>query len=206
MIVHDCAQGTPEWMALRCGRPTASEFSRIVTSKGEESKQRIGYARTLAAEVYAGAQMADGWAGNAWTERGKEIEAEALARYEFQNDTPITKVGFVTLDDGVAGASPDGLVGDDGLIEVKCLKAENHVEVILFHRRNGFVPADYIVQTQGQMFVTGRQWCDSVFYHPQLPLLIVRTLPNKAVTDGLVSGIPALIKERDAIVATLRSV
>lgn len=204
MLVHDVEQNSPAWLALRCGKPTASEFSNIVTSKGEESKSRYGYAKTLAAELYAGAPIADGWAGNGWTERGKELEAEALARYEFENDAAISRVGFITTDDGSIGASPDGLVGDHGLVEVKCLKAERHIDAILYHSKNGTIPTDYIQQTQGQMWISGRRWVDLVFHHPQLPMLVIRQEPIIPVIGGLSAGVKALIAERDSIVSILR--
>ena len=203
MIVHDLEQRSDAWYALRAGKPTASEFSRVVTSKGEESKSRYGYALTLAAEVYAGGQV-DAWGGNAWTERGREIEAEAITRYEFQNDVDVVKTGFITDDAGTVGCSPDGLVGDHGMIEVKCLKAERHIEAILYYRKHGTAPPDYIQQTQGQLWIAERRWCDLCLFHPSLPLLVIRQEPVLPVIAGLTAGIPLLLQERDAIVSALR--
>ena len=203
IIIHPVEQGTEAWYSLRAGLPTASNFSKIVTSKGEESKSRYGYALTLAGETYAGKPL-DSWEGNQWTDRGKELEANAIARYEFLNDVPVEKVGFVTFSDMSCGCSPDGFVGKNGMIEVKCLKAENHISALLYYKKNGTAPTDYIQQTQGQMWIADREWCDLIFHHPDLPMLVIRQRPIINVIAGLASGIKALLSERDSIVSTLR--
>lgn len=203
MIAHACEQNSPEWLSLRAGMPTASSFSKVVTSTGAESKGLGGYALTLAAETYAGGPV-DAWGGNSYTERGHELEAEAIARYEFDRDVTVERVGFVTDDDATCGCSPDALVGERGLIEIKCLKAENHILAILYHQKHRSSPPDYVQQTQGQLLITGRAWCDLVFYHPSLPLLVVRQRPDDAVRAGLRGGIKKVIGERDRIVSALR--
>ena len=203
MILHDFAQRSPEWCALRAGKPTASEFSRIVTSTGEPSKSAYGYALTLAAELFVG-QPIDAWEGNAWTERGRELESAARAAYEFVCGVSVKPIGFVTDNSGMIGCSPDGFVGEDGLIEIKCLKAENHIKTILYHRKNGRSPPDYMQQTQGQMWICERKWCDLVFYHPALPLLIVRETPNKFIIGALGASIPSVCKDRDEVLRALR--
>src|SRR3546814_2809936 len=88
---------------------------------------------------------------------------------------------FVTDYAETMGCSPDGLVGDDGMVEVKCLKAENHIKAILYHASKGHCPPDYVQQTQGQLLICERQWCDLVFYHPDLPLLAIRQEPVNRV-------------------------
>lgn len=203
MKIHEVEQRSPEWYALRLGKPTASEFSKLVTSKGERSKSADGYALTLAAELYAGAPL-DGWEGNAWTERGREIEGTALAFYAFMRDAEVRAVGFVTDEAGTIGCSPDGLIGDDGLVEVKCLKAENHVKAILYYQEHGRCQPDYVQQSQGQMMICERKWCDLIFYHPNLPMLVVRQTPFKPVVAGLREAIDAVIVERDRALAALR--
>src|SRR3546814_13751795 len=92
MKIQDVPQRSPEWYALRLGKPTASEFSKIVTSKGEPSKSADAYAITLAAELFAGKAL-DGWEGNAWTERGRELEGEALRLYAFASAADVLPVG-----------------------------------------------------------------------------------------------------------------
>lgn len=204
MIIYDgLVQGSEEWFAARCGKPTGSMFSKLVTSKGVLSKSIAEYAITLAADMFAGKALEE-WQGNQWTDRGTELEPEARGLYEFKNDCKVEEVGFVTDDDGLWGVSPDGLVGDDGLVEFKCLKPENHVKAILRHEKDGSIDPTYIQQVQGQMLVCGRKWCDLVFYHPSLPLLVIRQEPSKAVQDGLREAKIAIIKERDKILETLR--
>src|SRR3990167_9152399 len=105
MILHDVPQRSAEWFALRAGKPTASEFSRVVTSAGELSKSAYGYALTLAAEMFVG-QSIDAWEGNAWTERGRELEVAARTAYEFVCDVSVKPIGFVTDDLGMVGCSP----------------------------------------------------------------------------------------------------
>ncbi len=203
MKIHDVEQRSDEWYALRAGLPTASEFSKIVTSKGEASKSASGYALTLAAELFAGRPV-DAWEGNVWTERGREMEQRAIDLYEFTRELDTEAVGFVTDDKGLMGCSPDRLVGADGLAEVKCLKAENHIKAILYHQKHGRYPPDYVQQAQGQMMICERAWCDIVFYHPELPMLVIRTEPDKDVQYALMDAIPKLCKERDEVVAALR--
>lgn len=203
MIVHAVEQRSEEWYALRTGRPTASEFSKIVTSKGDVSKSLPGYAITLAGELFAGGPV-DAWEGNGHTERGRELEEQALQLYGFALDATVTPVGFVTDDDMTMGCSPDGLVDDDGMVEIKCLKAENHIKAILYHQKNGTCPPDYVQQTQGQMMICGRAWCDVVFFHPDLPLLTIRQEPDAVLRDALATNIPELLKERDRVLAALR--
>lgn len=204
MRVHNVEQRSPEWYSLRAGIPTASEFSSLVTSKGEPSKSMPRYAKTLAAEKFSGRTL-DAWDGNAWTERGKELEVEAIRLYEFASDYTVTPIGFVTTDDGRAGCSPDGLVGDDGLVEVKCLKAENHIEAVLYFQKNRHCQPDYVQQTQGQLWICRRKWCDLILYHPVLPLLVIRQTPNVELHTAILGGVNAVLKERDDILSALHS-
>lgn len=202
MKVHDVEQRSSLWYAMRAGMPTASEFSKIVTSTGDTSESMTTYAMTLAAEKFAGSSV-DAWEGNAWTDRGRDLESQAIALYELAHDLDVERVGFVTDDDQNMGCSPDGLVGKGGLIEVKCLKAENHIKTILYHQKHGKSPPDYIQQTQGQLLICEREWCDLVFYHPVLPLLTIRTEPDQKVQHAMMGAIPKLCTERDRILEVL---
>jgi putative phage-type endonuclease len=204
MIIHDVEQRSEEWYRLRAGKPTASECNRMITTTGLVSKSLSGYAMTLACETFAG-QPVDAWEGNQWTERGRAMEDEAIRLYEFATDSTVEKIGFVTTDDGIMGCSPDGFVGDDGMIEIKCLKAERHADVILYYGRNRRAPADYIVQAQAQMLVCERAWCDLVFYHPILPLLVIRQAPDPHLRNNIRNVLPGLCRERDEITAALRA-
>jgi hypothetical protein len=203
MRLHDVEQRSPAWYALRLGKPTTSEFGSLVTPTGRPSKSIGPYAARLAAELFVGHQI--GWDGSGWTERGRELEDHAVRLYEFARDCAAEKVGFVTDDDDQAGCSPDAFIGADGMMEVKCLKAENHVAAIMHYRETGKCQPDYVPQTQGQLMLTGRAWCDLTFYHPELPLLIVRQTAIPEIAAVLAEQIPAVIAERDRVLATLRT-
>ncbi len=205
MKIHrDLEQGSPEWDAVRVGMPTTSDFPKIITSTGAPSKQAETYALTLAAEIMAGGPV-EAWQGNEWTDRGKALEGDALRLYEFTRDLEIELVGFVTDDTETMGCSPDALVGAYGLAEVKCLKAENHIKAILYYLEHGRCPPGYVQQTQGQMMICERAWCDLVFYHDALPLLVIRQEPDPAIQRALKGAIPTLCNRRDIVVEQLRN-
>lgn len=205
MIIHDLEQNSDEWLAIRAGMPTASNFAKLITSTGEPSKSMSVYANLLAAELYAEKPLND-FEGNQWTERGHELEEDAATMYDFIKDVETEKVGFVTDDDRLYGCSPDRFVGDDGMIEIKCLKTENHVNAILYHQKNGRCETKYVQQPQGQMYICERKWCDLVFYHPDLPLLVIRQKPDKKIVDGLTSQLHKVRELRDSVLKTLKEI
>ena len=196
---HDVKQGTDEWHALRAGIPTASEFSKLVTSKGEPSKSIGPYSITLAGEKFAGKPL-DAWEGNQWSERGKEHEDAAIALYEMIYDCDIKRLGFVTTNDGTMGCSPDGVVENQNIgIEVKCLKAETHIKAILYYQAHATMPPDYVQQTQGQMMICEWKWADLIFYHPDLPMLVITAPPDRMIQAALVQQIDLVGVKRDEI-------
>jgi hypothetical protein len=200
---HLCEQRSPEWYALRAGMPTASAFSSLITSTGELSKSLAGYALTLAAEKFAGRTI-ETFEGTAWMERGREIEDEAIRCYQFAADCDVEPVGFITDDELRMGCSPDGLVGSDGMVEAKCLKAENHIKAILYFQKHGHCQPEYVQQTQGQIMIGERKWCDLVFFHPDLPLLTIRQFPEPKLHAALRLAIDQVIQERATILHALR--
>lgn len=204
MIIHECTQGSEEWHAMRAGKPTASCFDKLITSTGEPSKSLAGYAITLAGEMYAGKPL-DSWEGNGHTERGKLLEDDARRSYAFVHDVEPVQVGFVTDDSMLYGCSPDSFIGDDGGLEIKCLKAENHIKAIMYYRKHKKCPPDYVQQTQGSLLVTGRKWWDLYFYHPDLPALTIRQEPIENVQVALLGNIVSVLEERDKILAELRA-
>lgn len=167
MIVIDCEQGSPEWFAARLGKPTASEFDKIITAGGKPSTQADGLLHKLLAELITG--KAAVFTESDWMKRGKEYEAEARDFLSFHLDTEIRQVGFVMTDCGSFGCSPDGMYAEGGC-ELKCPSPGVHVSYLL----RGTIPPDYIPQVQGSMLVTGAPWWDFVSYHPDMPPLIVR--------------------------------
>ena len=205
MIIHrDIVQGSDEWCALRAGRPTASNFSMLITSTGEPSKSMKNYAITMAAEKYAGKPV-DAFEGSGYTDRGTLLEPDAKSSYAFAYDIELVTVGFVTDDYLRYGCSPDGLIDTDGIAETKCLKAENHVKAILYYRKHKKCPPDYVQQTQGQMFICERAWCDLVFYHPDLPLLVIRQERDEKLIKALKTQIDCVIAERERVYVELTS-
>jgi putative phage-type endonuclease len=193
MIVHDVEQGSEEWLRLRCTIPTASEFGKIITpAKGELSKQADSYRNILLASWVTGRPV-DEFLSH-WMERGQEMEPEACAWYEFQEDQDAQSVGFITRDDGMVGASPDRMVGDSGLLEVKCPSAHVHLGYLL----KNTLPTQYKPQTQGQLLVTEREWVDFLSYHPDLPPVLIRVHRDEAYIEKLRS---ALDKFVDGLIA-----
>jgi len=202
MIIHDVEQNTPEWLLLRSGMPTASEASQLVTSTGEPSKSMQGYAQQLAGDLYAGKPI-NAWEGNKYTERGHEIEDQARLAYAMRGGE-ITRPGFITDDLKRWGCSPDSLVDDDGMLEIKCLPKQ-HIKALLYFKKRGKAPPEYIVQPQMQMMVAERKWVDLFFYHPDLPSLTIRMVPDQKIMASLKSQLAACIAERNLTLKILES-
>jgi putative phage-type endonuclease len=165
MRAIDVVQGSPDWLTARCGKITASRICDVLaTIKKGESADRRNYKIQLVAERLTG-NTEDNFQ-NSFMQWGTEQEPFARAAYEVETGRDVEQVGFFihpTLD--YAGASPDGIVGKDGLLELKCPKTSTHIQYLLA----GVPPADYQPQMLWQMACTGRQWCDFVSYDPRLP-------------------------------------
>lgn len=189
MIVHTCEQGSPEWLALRAGIPTASAFDRILTPRGEPSKSAKPYMLALLAERVMGHPIAE--YVSMPMKRGSQVESEAVSWYEALRDVETTAVGFITNDERTIGASPDRLVGDDGLLETKCpFKEYIHMDYLL----GGELHEAHRVQVQGQLWVTGRAWCDLVSYHPDLPTSITRCQRDDIFISKLAKAVEAFVE------------
>jgi len=204
MIIHDMEQGTDEWFAARLGIPTASNAKMLVSSTGKESTQFSELARKLAADKYAGEEL-DKWEGNSATQRGTELEPEAVLYYEMLEDVETEVVGFITDDDNNYGCSPDRLVGDKGMLEIKCQQAKGHMKTIDYIDKHEKAPPDYIPQCQMQMYVTGREWCDLFYYHPQLPSMVVRQYPDDEFIATLEVQIANTLAERDRLIQIMEN-
>jgi hypothetical protein len=173
MKIIDCIQGSDEWFKARCGIPTASEFSSIITTQGKTSKSREKYMYQIAGERLLGKSVEGYTNGN--MQRGQELEAEAREAYEIITSQEVRQVGFCLSDNGLYGVSPDGLIGDEGGLEIKCPTLPVHILYLLENK----LPTDYIQQVQGQLLVTGRKWVDFFSYFPGIKPLIVRVYPDK---------------------------
>lgn len=163
--MRDLIQGTDEWHDARRGKVTASRVADVVAkTKSGWAASRKNYEAELIAERLTGT-TAESFS-NAAMQWGTETEPEARSAYAFMFDAIVEEVGFVDHPRiAMSGASPDGLVGEDGLAEIKCPNTATHLDTLL----RGVVPGKYLTQMQWQMACTGRQWCDFVSYDPRLP-------------------------------------
>ena len=178
----DVEQGSQSWLLERAGVPSASCFDKIVTSKGAPSKQAQKYLYSLAGEKLLGAPT-ESYQNDAMI-RGQELEAEARNYYEFISDKEVKQVGFCYYDkDKRYGSSPDGVIDDDGGLEIKCPSLPVHVEYL----DKGKLPTDYTQQVQGNMLVTGRSYWMFMSYYPSLPPLIIRVERDEKFI-GLLKG------------------
>jgi len=168
MLVSNFEQGSQEWLQSRLGKPTASNFGKLITPTGKPSTSAEGYINDLIAQKITG-ELPEFYT-NAAMERGNELEPAAKALYEFINDVEVVEVGLCLHDTLDCGASPDGLIGVDGGIEIKCPLPHTHIAYL----REGVVPSKYIPQIQGCLWITGREWWDFMSYHPAMEDLIVR--------------------------------
>lgn len=163
-IIENIRQNSDEWLELRVGKVTASKFKDVMTNGrgGKPSATAKTYMIKLVAEILRGEPMP--FFENDAMRWGTETEPQARAMYELKNDVDVKEVAFVELNEFV-GVSPDGLVGDDGLLEIKCPNTETQIKRFI---DNEGLPKDYLAQVQGQLWVTGRQWCDFVSFDPRI--------------------------------------
>jgi len=158
-IIKDIEQGSKEWLQLRLGVATASDFKKIITSTGKESKTLKDYALELASESLLTEPEAS-YKSEAM-QRGNDLEDEARKYYSFITDTKVDQVTFIKKDDEI-GYSPDGLIDDNGSIEIKCPQKKNHLKYLVDNK----LPSEYKSQVQGGLYISGRDYCDFISYHP----------------------------------------
>lgn len=166
MIVNNAfAQNSLEWLTARAGIPTASEWDALVSPKFEIRTGEMP-------KTYLARKVAEAWIGGplpGWNsidmDLGKILEDEAKPFYTLTYGHEIQNVGFITSDDGQIGCSPDGLIGEDGGIEIKCPEAHTHVRYLL----SGELPKEYAAQVHGSMYVTGRAWWRFMSYRRRFP-------------------------------------
>ncbi len=158
-------QRSPEWFAVRAGKVTASRIADMMArTKTGWGAGRVNYMAELVAERLTGVPQ-NGYV-NAAMQRGTETEPEAITAYEFYSDNSVEAVGFIQHPAiEMSGASPDGHVGEDGSLEVKCPNTSTHIDTLL----GGSVPGKYILQIQWQLACSGRAWADFVSYDPRMP-------------------------------------
>lgn len=183
-VYVDCEQGSPEWRAARLGLPTASCFDQIITPTGKPSKSANAYLAKLLAERMTG-EPQDTYVSREM-QRGLDLEPDARAAYEFETDSTIKPGGIVYLDEKrLVAASPDGLLGDVGGLEIKCPNPSTLVGWIL----DGQVPSEYRPQVQGNLWVTGRAWWE--FYGYGARTFRLRVVRDEAYIEQLAGAVLA---------------
>jgi len=198
VIITDIQQGTEEWRKIRLGKVTASRVADIIAkTKSGYSTSRANYLTELVLERVTGAP-ADRYANDAMRQ-GTELEPIARAAYEFETDAAVEQIAFATHPSlPMCGASPDGLIGGDGLVEIKCPQPATHLDTILTET----IPAKYVTQMQWQMACLERQWCDFVSFNPLFPgslrLFIKRVHRDETVIEELHGEVFKFLAEIDA--------
>ena len=175
MVFYDVEQGSDSWFELRKGRPTASNFKRILTPKGKLSAQADDYIAEIIGERFS---LIPPEHVESYTNRsmrwGAITEEEARRFYCMERGTEVTNGGFCMDDEDRFGASPDFLVGEDGAGELKCVQPGTQVRYLL----DGVLPPEHFPQTHGHLIVTGRKYVDWLSYCPGLPPLLIRVVPS----------------------------
>jgi putative phage-type endonuclease len=201
----EIVQGSDAWKALRCGKVTASRVADVIAkTKSGYSASRANYLAQLITERLTG--VAAETYTNAAMIHGTETEPEARSAYEFYEGVTVEQIAFVphpNIDQ--SGASPDGLVGEDGLIEIKCPQSATHLEILLGQA----VPGKYETQIQFQLACTGRKWCDFVSYDPRMPenmrLFIKRVHRDDKRINELETEITSFLREMAVKLSELNS-
>jgi putative phage-type endonuclease len=198
------AQRTSDWRAARLGKATSSRIADIIArTKSGYSTSRANYAAQLVCERLTGvATETYQSAAMAW---GIETEPEARRLYAFEQDVAVRPAGFLDHPTvKMSGASPDGFVGEEGLVEIKCPLTATHLDTVL----GGSIPGKYLTQMQWQLAVTGRRWCDFVSYDPRLPpdlRLFIQRVPRNAILIGaLEREVERFLIDVEATIAKLR--
>lgn len=200
--IIECEQGSEEWHRARLGIPTASMFATVMAKgKGADSQSRgltsKEYMRKLAGEIITGEPMEN--YTNAHMERGKVMEAEARTFYEFMDDAALRRVGFIV--NGPKGCSPDSLVGDNGMVEIKTKLPHLLIELL---DKDDF-PPEHKAQCQGGLWIAEREWIDIAIYWPKLPLFVKRAYRDEAYIANLAGEVRRFNDELHEMVARVRA-
>lgn len=195
MIQYKVEQNSDEWFALRRGKFTASTFKDLFMGENTQGYKDAIYKVAFERLTNTSPESFT----NEYMQRGTELEPEARAWYEFEKNVEVIKAGFFEYNDWI-GASPDGLVGDSGLIEIKCPKFSTMMDYLIKKE----LPKTYFHQVHGQLLVTDRQWCDFIAYHPSLPKLVLRVEREKKIDDEILDKLFKAIKEVEQIITKLK--
>lgn len=193
-IHYSLEQGTPEWLALRLGKPTASNLATIMA--GGKGDTRRKYLYKLAAERISG--IVEETYKNTHMERGNELESTARAAYEAESGSEVVQVAFI--DCGTWGASPDGIVGNDGGIEIKSRIGSVQIETIETDK----VPAANMPQINACMLALDREWWDYVSYSTGLPLFVKRCHRSKEADSAIIAALDRFNSELSELIEKVR--
>lgn len=198
-------QRSDEWFAARCGKATASNFHKVLaTVKSGEAADRRNYRAQLVCERLTG-KHEPGYT-NAAMQHGVENEPFALAAYIALTGVYVDEVGFIEHESLMAGASPDGLIGMDGGLEIKCPTKAVHLDTL----KTQEMPAFHRAQVQGCMWITGRKWWDFVSYHPDFPehlqMFKCRVMRDESYIANLEAEVKAFLSEVEQDVKALERI
>lgn len=200
MIICDAPQGSDEWLRDRAGVPSASMF-KAVKAKGT-GKTRESYMIRLAAEIMTDAPVET--YQNGAMQHGTETEPAARSTYEFITGNTVDQVGFIKLDSGLAGCSPDGLIGEDGGLEIKCPNTETHIRTFL----SGKMPPEHKPQVQGSLWICERDWWDFVSFDDRMndnQNVIYRQHRDEAYIKTLSEEVEKFAEELEKMIQKLRA-
>ena len=198
--IFQCEQGSEEWYLARAGIPTASEFQTLLMegkAKGTPSATRRTYMLQLIGEQLTGKVEQY---SNFHMERGKALEPEARDLYKFVYSRTVRPVGFIRR--GRVGASPDALVDNDGLLEIKTKLPHLQIDLILKDQ----VPTEHKAQIQGQLWLADREWLDFVSYWPGLPLFVKRVERDEVYIETLAQAVDKFLTEMDETMGQLKEI
>ncbi len=186
------AQRSPEWFALRCGRATGSRFADIMATlkSGAEAASVEQYRAQLICERLTG-KVEESFSSRAML-AGTELEPDARAMYEAETSNLVSDVDFVQHHRLMAGASPDGLIGADGCLEIKCPTAAVHGRYLFLNDEQ--CPSEYVAQVQGQLWITDRKWSDFVSYNPSYPPELQLVVRRVARDDQYISALSVRVE------------
>lgn len=198
MEIVACEQGSLEWHRARAGIPTASMFGTVMAKGrgGGESLTRRTYMLKLAGEIITG-ELSDNYV-NEHMERGHAMEGDARDLYTFMTDDPVTRVGFIR--NGNAGASPDALIGERGILEIKTKLPHLLIGDLLKDEP----PSEFMAQCQGGMWIAEREFTDLVVYWPKLPLFAKRVYRNEPHIKKLSAAVDKFNAELAEVVEKVR--
>jgi len=192
MIIYNIEQHSEAWHEARCGRVTGTRFKNLVSKETTDSYKDL--VTNIACEIITG-EAEETYVSPAM-QYGIDTEPEARREYETITDVSVTQVGFVIPDEehkyhSWIGISPDGILPDDGILEIKCPLARTHFEYI----ERGVLPAEYRYQVQGQLFVTGFKYCHFMSYVPGMKPFIIEVIPDTELFELFNQRLDKLIIE-----------